>query len=74
MEKSTRIARLALLAVVLLLLFPVTSCTTDSESDLIYERAANSDSSETDPNKNDEEEEKDVIDKRKVRKRKRTNG
>ena len=75
MEKSTRNARLALLALAMLFLFPVTSCTTDSESDLIYERLATDKSAETDPNKGDEEEEdKDLIDKRKIRKRNGASG
>ncbi len=75
MEKSTRIARLALFAIVILFLFPVTSCTTDSESDLLYERSANSDSSNTDPNKSEEEEEdKELIDKRKIKRPNSTNG
>ncbi|MBT8204411.1 MAG: hypothetical protein KJP14_08555 [Eudoraea sp.] len=74
MEKSTRIARLALFAIIILFLFPVTSCTTDSESDLIYERSATTNSAETDPNKGEEEEEKDLIDKRKIRKSNKKNG
>ncbi|MBT8179127.1 MAG: hypothetical protein HKP60_08420 [Eudoraea sp.] len=75
MENSTRIARLALLAIVILFLFPISSCTTDSESDLIYERSATDKSAETDPNKGDEEEEeKDLIDKRKIRKRNGASG
>ena len=75
MENSTQIARLALLALVILFLFPVTSCTTDSESDLIYERSANSDTPQTNPDKSaEEEEDKELIDKRKIKKPNSTTG
>ena len=68
MERFTRIARLAILAIVFLFLFPATSCTTDSESDLLYERSATTNSAESDPNKGKDDDEKDRVDKRKIRK------
>lgn len=60
MEKSTRITTLVMFVFAILLLSSITSCTTDSESDVLYERSADTDASTDQNKKDDQEEDKDV--------------
>ena len=56
-----------------LLLFSITSCTTDSESDILYERSADVDAS-TDPNGEEEEEKDEDVRRKDVQKSNKKEG
>ena len=60
MEKSTRITTLVMFVFAILFLSSITSCTTDSESDVLYERSADTDASTDQNKKDDQEKDKDV--------------
>lgn len=75
MEKFTRPTGLVLLGIAILLFLSLTSCTTDTESDVLYERATHSVNSDAASEKKDDPDvDKDLIDKRKIKRRKKTNG